>query len=357
MHRARRPGQPAKLVFVSMLVSFLAACGGGTGPDAGADASGGSSGAPGRLTIGANPAGTHVYAVAAGLAKVLQDTGTAQATIRPFSGSSVYLPQLQRGELALGLNTSIDSFLSYRGMPPWDTPMTNLRALGMMFPLPIMYMVRADSDLYTVEDLRDKRVVVTFRANASLAQLHEGILLTGGVTLDEVTPMTVAGLPDAMRMLTEGRADAVPTGLNTALSIQVHSSLPAGIRYIQMGQDEARLSETMPGSRVIEIEPDEDSVGMDGPVRVSGILDFLNSGVHLADDAAYSIIKVIHENWEALRRDYSQIRPVTANEVLPDTLTHPFHPGAIRYWRETGLWTEAHDRQQAELLGLHGATE
>jgi len=333
----------------------FAACGGAPGGETQAERSSaaGGSASLGQLTIGANPAGTHVYAVAAGLAKVLQDTDTARATIRPFSGSSVYLPQLQRGELAIGLNTSIDSFLSYRGMPPWDTPMTNLRALGMMFPLPIMYMVRADSDMRTVEDLRGKTVVVTFRANASLAQLHEGILLTGGITLDDVTPVTVAGLPDAMRMLTEGRADAVPTGLNTALSLQVNSSLPAGIRYLQMGRDEAKLGETMPGSQVVEIAPDENSVGMDDPVRVSGILDFLNTGVHLADEDAYRIIRTIHENWEALRSDYTQIRPVTAVEVLPQTLTHPFHRGAIRYYREAGMWTDAHDAQQAGLLALH----
>ncbi len=329
---------------------------GGSAPtadgDAGTAAPSGSS--LGRLTIGANPAGSHVYAVAAGIAKVLQDSGTANATIRPFSGSSVYLPQLQRGEMAVGLNTSIDSYLSYRGLPPWETPLTNLRALGMMFPLPIMYMVRADSDMRTVEDLRGKRVVVTFRANASLAQLHEGILLTGGLTLDDVTPMTVAGLPDAMRMLTEGRADAVPTGLNTALSIQVNSSVPDGIRIIQMGADEPKLGETMPGSRVVVIEPDENSVGMTEPTRVSGILDFLNTGTHLSDDDAYSIVRVIHENWESLRRDYTQIRPVTAAEIVPDTLTHPFHPGAVRYWREIGFWSEAHDAQQAQLLAVHG---
>jgi TRAP transporter TAXI family solute receptor len=332
-------------------LTLIAACGqpstGQNGPENSATAS------RQQVTIGSNPAGTHVYAVAAGLAKVLQDSGTVRATIRPFSGSSVYLPQLQRGELPIGLNTSIDSFLSYRGLDPWDAPMTNLRALGMMFPLPIMYMVRADSDIFSVEDLRGRRVVVTFRANASLAQLHRGILATGGLTLDDVTQVTVAGLPEAMQMLTEGRADAVPTGLNTSRSLQVNSSLPGGIRYIQMGRDEPRLAQIMPGSRVVAVEPALNGVGMAATTRVSGILDYLNASTHMPDDEAYAIIKTIHENWEDLRRDYSQIRPVTAAEVVPDELTHPFHPGAIRYFREAGLWTDAHESQQIDLLALH----
>jgi hypothetical protein len=156
-----------------------------------------------------------------------------------------------------------------------------------------------------------------------------------------------------MQMLTEGRADAVPTGLNTSLSLQVNSSLPGGIRYIQMGRDEPRLAQIMPGSRVVAVEPAANGVGMATTTRVSGILDYLNASTHMPDDEAYAIIKTIHENWEDLRRDYSQIRPVTAAEVVPDELTHPFHPGAIRYFREAGLWTDAHESQQLDLLALH----
>jgi len=220
----------------------------------------------------------------------------------------------------------------------------------MMFPLPIMYMVRADSDLHSVEDLRGKRVVITFRANAALEQLHTAILATGGLTPDDVDAITVAGLPEAMRMLTEGRADAVPTGLNTALTLQVDSTLSGGIRYITMGRDEAKLAEIMPGSKVVTAD-DETMVGIEGPTRVAGIVDYLDTGTHLSDEQAYEIIKTIHENWEELRRDYAQIRPVTAEEVAPADSVIPYHPGAIRYYKEAGLWTDAHERNQARLLG------
>ena len=303
-----------------------------------------------QLTIGSNPAGTHVYAVAAGLAKVLQEERNVRTTIRPFSGSSVYLPLLQRGELALGLNISIDAYMTYNGLPPYDTPMRNLRLLGMMFPLPIMYMVRADSDLHTVEDLRDKRVVITFRANAALEQLHTAILATGGLTPADVRSVTVAGLPEAMRMLTEDRADAAPTGLNTALTLQVHSTVPNGIRYITMGRDEAKLAEIMPGSSVVTVEPGEDSVGIDVPTRVAGIVDYLTTGTHMSEEQAYEIIKTIHESWEELRRDYVQMRSTPASGIAPADQVLPYHPGAVRYYKEIGLWTDAHERNQARLL-------
>jgi TRAP transporter TAXI family solute receptor len=305
---------------------------------------------PEQITIGSNPAGTHVYAVAAGLAKVLQENGNIRTTIRPFSGSSVYLPLLQRGEVALGLNTSVDSYLSYHGLPPYDSRMDNLRALAMIFPLPIMYMVRADSDIYRVEQLAGKRVVITFRANAALEQLHTGILATGGLTPNDVRPVVVAGLPEAMRMLTEDRADAVPTGLNTALALQVDSSIAGGVRYITMGRNEQRLTEVMPGSTPITIMPGPDNPGIEEPTRVAGTFDYLNASTHLSDDQAYAIVKTIHESLDELRRDYVQMRAATEESLVPSDNLHPYHAGAIRYYREVGLWTDAHERNQERLL-------
>jgi len=305
-----------------------------------------------QLTIASNPPGTHVYTVAAGVAKLLQEELGTRTTIRPFQGSSVYLPMLQRGDVALGLNTSIDGYLSFRGLPPYDARMSNLRALGMMFPLNIMFMVRADSELYRIEDLRNKRVVVTFRANAALAQLHRGILATGGLDITDVEPVTVAGLPEAMAALQEGRADAVPTGLGTALSLQVNSALPDGIRYLTMGADERRLAEVMPGTRVITIQPAANRVGVPEPIRSSSVPDMLNTGVHMDEQQAYDIVRTIHANWAALRAELPQLDGMSSDEIAPSDNMHPYHPGAVRYYREAGLWTETHEANQNALLDL-----
>jgi TRAP transporter TAXI family solute receptor len=322
----------------------VAGCGGAESGD------GSSAGA--QITIAANPAGTHVYTVAAGLAKLLQEQRGRRATIRPFQGSSVYLPMLQRGDIALGLNTNIDGYLSFRGLPPYDAPMRNLRTLGMIFPLNIMFMVRADSDLYRIEDLRGKRVAVTFRANAALEQLHRGILATGGLDLDDIAPLTVAGLPEAMTALQEGRADAVPTGLNTALSLQVDSALSDGVRYLTMGENESRLAEIMPGTRVVTIQPGPNVVGVPSPIRVSSVPDMLNTGVHMSGELAYEIVRTIHTNFESLQRDLPQLAGMTAADLAPSDNMHPYHEGAVRYYREAGLWTAAHEANQTALLRL-----
>jgi TRAP transporter TAXI family solute receptor len=324
---------------VAFLLSVLAALTACTAPQSGE-----------QLTIGANPPGTHAYAIAAGMAKILQESGGMRTTIRPFSGSSVYIPLLQRGEISLGMNTSTDSYLSYNGLAPYTSPADDLRLLMLSFPLYIQYMVSGDSDIHSIGDLRGRRVVIDLRANAALGQLHRGILATAGLTEDDVQAITVAGLPDGARLLTEGRADAVPMGLDTALALQADSTMPSGIRFITMGPDEAKLPEVMPGSKVETVNPDFSSAGIEAPIRVSRIDDYLTTGAHLSEDEAYMIVKTIHEHWAELRQQYRPLKSVGADAVAPTDNSIPYHPGAIRYYREAGLWSKQKEARQAELL-------
>ncbi len=304
-----------------------------------------------RITIGANPAGTNYYVVASGIAKVLQEETGIPSTVRPFSGSSVYMPMLQRGEIALGMNTQIDTYLAYSGQEPYGARLTNLRLLVSLMPLFDNFLVRADSGARTVADLRGLRVVVPIRSNVALERWHWGLLATAGLGPDDIDAVIVASLPDGIRMLTEGRVDAAPIGLDTALARQADATIPGGIRFLGLGADESKLEDTVPGARIDRATPESVSVGVDEPTRVGRFDSYLNSGPHVSEADAYLIVKTIHEQWESLRRDYALLSAVSAEMIAPSDSPHPYHPGAVQYFREAGLWTDAHEQNQSRTLG------
>ena len=303
-----------------------------------------------RIAIGSNPAGTNYYVVASGIAKLLQDETGIPSTVRPFSGSSVYMPMLQRGEIALGINTEIDSLSAFSALDPYPAPMSNLRLVAAMMPLRDNLMVRADSGITTIEDLRGRRVVVAIRSNVALERWHWALLATGGLGPDDINMVSVASLPDGVRLLTEGRVDAAPIGIATALARQAEATIPGGIRFLGVGRDEAQLTDTMQGARVDPFTPDMAAVGVPEPTRLARFATYLNTGAHLDDDDAYLIASTIHQQWESLRRDYALLAPVDADDIVPLDSPHPFHPGAALYFREAGLWTEAHERNQVRAL-------
>ena len=62
----------------------LAGCGGGSSGTGEESANAAGSESIRQITIATNPAGTHVYAVAAGLAKLIQEDQGIRTTIQPF---------------------------------------------------------------------------------------------------------------------------------------------------------------------------------------------------------------------------------------------------------------------------------
>src|SRR5690606_36585386 len=98
-----------------------------------------------RVTIGANPAGTNFNVIAGGFAQLIQRRLGIPSIVRPYAGSSAYVPLLHRGEITLGINAGIDSYLAFRGEEPYGAPMTRIRALMAVYPLGYAYWVKASS--------------------------------------------------------------------------------------------------------------------------------------------------------------------------------------------------------------------
>ena len=305
-----------------------------------------------RITIGANPAGTNFNVIAGGFAKHLQQSLGLPSIVRPYSGSSVYVPLLQRGEITLGINSSIDSYLSFTGRAPYPAAMTNLRALMAVYPLGYMYWVRAKSEIYRIEDLRDQRVVINYRGLVVLDQLNRAILATGGLTDIDIRGITAAGLPEGARNVLEGRADAVAMGYRLPLVKQMHVAIAGGLRFLNMGADEARVSELMPSAWVTTISPGPSDVGMDGPTRVAMYDTYLNAGVHVSNDDAYKIVASLQGEWQQLQKTFVLLSSVSVRQTVPANNPHPYHACAVAYYRDAGLWTDAHQRNQDRLLTL-----
>ena len=303
-----------------------------------------------RITIGANPAGTNFNVIAGGFAKLLQETLSLPSIVRPYSGSSVYIPMLERGEITLGINSSIDSYLSYNGQAPYPVAMRKLRALMAVYPLGYMYWVKANSDLRAVEDLRDKRVVLNYRGLFVLDGLNRAILATGGLSESEVSARTAAGLAEGARLVSEGRADAVAMGYRLPLVKQMHASIPGGLRFLRMGRDESKVSQLMPAAWVETVRPDATDVGMSEPMRVAMYDTYLNGNSQLGEDDAYKIVAALHGQWTQLQGDYSLLAAVEPGAVAPANNPHPYHPGAIAYFRDAGLWTPEHQSNQDRLM-------
>jgi TRAP-type uncharacterized transport system substrate-binding protein len=78
---------------------------------------------------------------------------------------------------------------------------------------------------------------------------------------------------------------------------------------------------------------------------------YLNAGKQVSADDAYAIAKTLHTQWTTMQKAYGPLRGLKPNQIAPATNPHLYHPGAIRYYKEAGVWTAANDKQQAKMAG------
>ena len=305
-----------------------------------------------RVTIATGPTGTQYQQIGTSLSTVVERELDVASTARPHTGSSLYIPQMHRGELPFGLNNATDTAAAYRGQLVYKKPLDNLRAVMLVSRSPMQYFVRGDSGITSMEALRGRPVVTSFRTNVPFDLINAAMLATAGLTMKDVKPVTVAGVPDAIRALVEGRVDAASTLLGIPAFREANATVPGGLRVLPLGPHEEALT-AMPGFDVFEVQPGPATPGITEPTRVARMDIYLNSSVKVSADDVYRVVAAIHRNWAELQKSLPAFRSVPADGIAPMNIGHPWHEGAVRYLREAGLWTEAHEQRQQALL--HGA--
>lgn len=311
----------------------------------------GAANAQSRITLGTNPQGSIYYTVGGGMAAALQEALKRQVTVQPYTGSSVYLPLVANGELTLGINSSLDTSGVFRGDYGSESE-PKLRMLSRLWPLRIAFIVRADSGMKEIKDLKGKKVVTDFSALKAVGLANQAMIKAGGLGLEDVEGVTVAGLGQGIEGLTEGTLDATSVAVGIPLTQQAHATIPGGIRYLSITGDGAtndNLDSIYAGTYLLPVEPSPRLPEVTEPVTVLGYDVFITTSADLPDDQATEILKALYAAWPQIRKDYPAVASGAQDQMAKASNTVPYHPAAIAFFKEQGLWTEANDKKEASF--------
>ena len=104
----------------------------------------------------------------------------------------------------------------------------NLKMVATMMPFRVAYIVRKDSDIQSVADLKGKRVPVF--SEGSLGQfVTRAFLADVGMTPDDVDGVAVPNFPRMWNSFSEGSTDATVVVANTR-----EFDAAFGIRYLSL---------------------------------------------------------------------------------------------------------------------------
>jgi len=292
------------------------------------------------ISIGTSPVGTLNNSLGNALGKVMTEVAGVRARVVPFGGGQQVLPLINRKELEMAITAATDALLAYKGEVAFKgNPSPNLRAIGAVFPFYLGWYVKKDAPYKSLVDLKGKKIAVGFTANSAQRRVALAGFAAYGVKESDFdgvpVPHVVRGADDFMQGKVEASTFAVGAGKMAEVNAKV-----GGIRFLQMPKSPealARVKKIMPTAYFSVLKPAPRFAGILEPTNLIFEDYMIMAGTQMSDDTAYKIAKLLHDSQDKLAA-VGKAFGLYDKAKLGSDRGVPFHPGAIKYYKEIGIW-------------------
>jgi hypothetical protein len=293
-----------------------------------------------QLGFGTMAQGTLGYSMGAAISKVLSEKAGLQARVQPASGTTAYMPLLDRGELDLGVANIVEAREAASGTGPFEgRKLANVRVAAVLFPFRVGLFVRKDSPMKTVADLKGARVPYGFSAQATIATIMDAIMINGGVTKADIKPVLVPNVVRGNQDFIAGKADASFFALGAGQVQEANAAL-GGVRFLQMFDTPAAVAamqKLVPESFIVTAEPAPGLAGVEAPTKVMAYDYVLLVGKHVKDETVEKIVATLAANKPMLVETLAAFRGFDAAKMAKK-LPVEYHPGAVAAYTKLGHW-------------------
>lgn len=293
-------------------------------------------------SIGTNPQGSLMYSSGMAISKVMVEKTGKQFRVAPYGGSSTYIPLINKGEMAFGLANGGESAFAYNGTEIFDGKANkNLRMIAAYYKNYGGYAVKKDSKYKTISDLKGKRIPSDYTSGRIFHYLTEAILATAGHTHKDFKQVPVPNFVAGINAFIQGRVDAAYIPMNSGIGKKAMASIRGGWQFVDFDGSAAaqpKVAGVLPSSRTEELSPKKGREGVAIDPTTMLVVDFyVVGGAHVPDDVVYALVKTMYENKPDLAKSFGLF-----NRFNPSGMAskhpNPYHPGAIKFYKDKGIW-------------------
>lgn len=273
------------------------------------------------------------------LAAAISEVGDMQMRPQELANTADYIPLVNAGEIEFGIANVVQLTYAVSGTGMSEgRPNENLQMVATLMPFRSAYIVRKDSDIQSLEDLKGKRVPV-FADKALGDYVTRGYFANADMSLDEVEGVAVPNFPRMWSSFAEGSADVAIVVVGAGNSREYDASF--GIRYLSFDDSPdalERMRSFLPQNYLQEM-PAGSVPGIDEPTNVN-VFDYtFFAGKDVSEDMVYNAVKALWEK-EADLLAGGPFWNGFAKEAMGKQVGLTYHPGAIKFYKEMGVWAE-----------------
>ena len=255
---------------------------------------------------------------------------TAQAT-----GASVENVRLvNRGEAELAMVQSDTIDFAFNAKENFKEKLTKMSVLAVLYPEVIQVVVRGDSKIDSFDDLKGMKIGVGAPGSgteANFRQLADGY----GLNKDDVKAQYLS-FSESAEQFKDKHIDAfiVTAGIPNAAVMDIGTQ--HSVRIINIADNKAAaITKKYPFLSTFTI-PANTYKNQTTPVKTVAVNAVLIASTDVKDDVAYGIVKSLFESQNELAAAHAKGKELNL-KTASSGVSIPFHPGAVKYFKEKGL--------------------
>jgi TRAP transporter TAXI family solute receptor len=289
------------------------------------------------LSIGSGGTGGVYYPLGGGLANILSNNLPGYQVTSEVTGGSIdnlKLVASNRADIAFSM---IDvAWDAYNGKDKFKDGRLAVRTLAVLYPNRTHVVTVDGTGIATMQDLKGKRVSLGSPGSASevlALRVLEVYDLLDSVTRER---LSVAESVNAMKDRTIDAFFWVG-GLPTAAVTDLAATPGVKIRFLDHGDAAAKLNATWGSMYAETVIPRSVYTGMERDNRNITVWNILAVPESMPEALAHDIVRILFEHKAEMVAVHKEAENIDLANQSTTFSPLPFHPGAVRYYREEGV--------------------
>jgi len=241
---------------------------------------------------------------------------------------------IEFGKCDIGFSNSSSGVDGVYGRPPFKQKMTQMRQLANLYPQFFQIVVLEGSGIKSVADLKGKAIGPGPKGHTGEFAARQALEIYG-LSYKDMSKVHHVGYSDTVSLMKDGHCDGYLLCTTIPASSIMDLASTRKIRLISLPEDKIKAMQKLNAGYIKRVIPKGTYVGVDYDVQGFGFFTHLIISAKLPDDLVYKITKTMVKNLPRYGDVVKDMKGVTPKDLAMD-IGIPFHPGAIKYYKEVG---------------------
>ncbi len=292
-----------------------------------------------NLSIGTGGTGGVYYPLGGGIANVLSRyVPGMQATAEVTGGSVDNLKLIGTGKPYIGFTMADAGHDAFRGEDKFKSGKIELRTLMVAYPNRMHVVTIEGTGITRMADLKGKRVSTGSPGSATEVMAFR-IIEAAGLDKDRDMTRERLGVAESVNAIKDRKIDAFfwVGGLPTAAVTDLAATPGVKIKMVDHANLVPAMNKKYGNLYTEDVIPKSTYTGMAADNHQATVWNLIVANASLSDQTAYNVVKAIFDHRDDLIQVHKEATNFALDKQKQSNSPIPFHPGAIRYYKEKGI--------------------